>query len=41
MTISDAAARHPFEQLTPDVVMDALEGLGRSCDGRQHGLSSY
>ncbi len=41
MTQAETAARHPFEQLTPDVVMDALEGLGLSCDGRQQALSSY
>jgi Ser/Thr protein kinase RdoA (MazF antagonist) len=41
MTQTEAAARHPFEQLTPDVVMDALEGLGLACDGRQQALSSY
>lgn len=41
MTQPDTAARHPFEQLTPDVVMDALEDLGLRCDGRQQALSSY
>lgn len=41
MTSSAPAARHPFEQLTPDVVLDALEGLGLACDGRQQALSSY
>lgn len=41
MTSSASAARHPFEQLTPDVVLDALEGLGLACDGRLQALSSY
>jgi Ser/Thr protein kinase RdoA (MazF antagonist) len=41
MTSSASAARHPFEQLTPDVVVDALEGLGLACDGRLQALSSY
>lgn len=41
MTNSTAAERHPFEQLTPDVVLDALEGLGLACDGRLQALSSY
>ena len=33
--------RHPFDQLTPDVVVDALEGRGLACDGRLQALSSY
>jgi len=33
--------RHPFEQLTPDAVMDALDSVGLPCDGRLQGLSSY
>lgn len=41
MTNSTAAERHPFEQLKPDVVLDALEGLGLACDGRLQALSSY
>lgn len=41
MTSPAGDARHPFEQLTPDVVMDALEGLGLACDGRLQALSSY
>jgi Ser/Thr protein kinase RdoA (MazF antagonist) len=41
MTNITAAARHPFEQLTPDVVLDALESLGLACDGRLQALSSY
>ena len=32
---------HPFTQLTPDVVVDALEALGLPCDGRLQALSSY
>jgi Ser/Thr protein kinase RdoA (MazF antagonist) len=32
---------HPYEALTPDVVLDALEGLGLACDGRLQALSSY
>ncbi|MEK9950987.1 MAG: serine/threonine protein kinase [Curvibacter sp.] len=34
-------ARHPYEHLTPDAVLDALEGLGLACDGRLQALSSY
>ncbi len=32
---------HPFESLTPDVVMDALASVGLYGDGRQLALSSY
>lgn len=35
------AGRHPFESLTPDVVMDALASVGLYGDGRQLALSSY
>src|SRR3954469_14562871 len=34
-------ARHPYEALTPDVVLDALLPLGLYGDGRLLGLSSY
>jgi Ser/Thr protein kinase RdoA (MazF antagonist) len=33
--------RHPFSLLTPDVVLDALSGLGLPVDGRLMGLNSY
>ena len=32
---------HPYSRLTPDVVLNALEGLGMRCDGRLLGLASY
>jgi Ser/Thr protein kinase RdoA (MazF antagonist) len=32
---------HPYQSLTPDVVMDALASVGLYGDGRQMGLSSY
>ena len=35
------AALHPFEALTPDVVMDALASVGLFGDGRLQALSSY
>jgi Ser/Thr protein kinase RdoA (MazF antagonist) len=35
------AQLHPFEALTPDVVMDALASVGLFGDGRQQALSSY
>ena len=36
-----AAAAHPYQSLTPDVVMDALASVGLFGDGRQMALSSY
>src|SRR6187397_442649 len=32
---------HPYASLTPDVVLNALEGLGLQCDGRLLALNSY
>jgi len=32
---------HPYARLTPDVVLNALEGLGLRCDGRLLALASY
>lgn len=32
---------HPFEQLTPSFLMDAVETLGYWCDGRTFPLNSY
>ncbi len=32
---------HPFEALTPDVIIDAVEGAGFLCDGRVLALGSY
>jgi hypothetical protein len=37
---ADAAA-HPYELLTPDVVLDALASVGLWGDGRLTALSSY
>jgi Ser/Thr protein kinase RdoA (MazF antagonist) len=34
-------ARHPYETLTPDVVLDALASVGMYGDGRLMALSSY
>ena len=43
MTLPPAASpsTHPFEALTPDVVMDALASVGLHGDGRLLALSSY
>ena len=35
------ASRHPYETLTPDVVLDALAAVGLYGDGRLMALSSY
>jgi Ser/Thr protein kinase RdoA (MazF antagonist) len=32
---------HPYSRLTPDVVLNSLEGLGMRCDGRLLALNSY
>ncbi len=36
-----AASPHPYEDLTPDVVLDAMASVGLSGDGRLTALSSY
>ncbi|MFN7641185.1 MAG: serine/threonine protein kinase, partial [bacterium] len=35
------SSHHPYEDLTPDAVLDALESVGLPCDGRLQALSSY
>ena len=37
----DASAPPPYADLTPDRVLDALDGLGLACDGRLLALNSY
>lgn len=37
----ERASEHPYAALTPDVVLDALAGLGLAVDGRLMALSSY
>lgn len=32
---------HPFDALTPDFILDAVESLDLRCDGRLFGLNSY
>ena len=32
---------HPYSRLTPDLVLNALEGVGLRCDGRLLALNSY
>jgi Ser/Thr protein kinase RdoA (MazF antagonist) len=41
MTNASPTATHPFDRLTPDVVMDALASVGLYGDGRLQALSSY
>ncbi|APW36303.1 stress response serine/threonine protein kinase YihE [Rhodoferax koreense] len=41
MSSSDTSAAHPYQSLTPDVVLDALAGVGLYGDGRITALSSY
>ncbi|MGI9246934.1 MAG: serine/threonine protein kinase, partial [Steroidobacteraceae bacterium] len=35
------ASAHPYESLTPDTVIAAVEALGHTCDGRILALNSY
>jgi Ser/Thr protein kinase RdoA (MazF antagonist) len=38
--VNDSAA-HPYSRLTPDTVLNALDGAGLRCDGRLLSLNSY
>jgi Ser/Thr protein kinase RdoA (MazF antagonist) len=37
---SDSAG-HPYQKLTPDIILDAVESCGYACDGRLLALNSY
>lgn len=37
----NAEHSHPYEALTPDLILNALESLGFDCDGRLLALNSY
>jgi Ser/Thr protein kinase RdoA (MazF antagonist) len=41
MTITSTLAAEPFSDLSPDLVLDALESQGLMTDGRQLALNSY
>lgn len=41
MTRADPDAQHPYEQLTPQAVLDALDAIGCRGDGRLLQLNSY
>lgn len=34
-------SQHPYEALTPDVILDAIDATGHRCDGRLQALNSY
>ena len=36
-----SANQHPFDRLTPDIIMDAIESQGYRCDCRNLALNSY
>lgn len=40
-TLATSSAAHPYDTLTPDCVLDALNALGLCPDGRLQALSSY
>jgi Ser/Thr protein kinase RdoA (MazF antagonist) len=41
MTGPDAASAHPYERLTPETILHAVETLGPRCDGRLLALNSF
>ncbi len=41
LTFESMSDSHPYSRLTPDVVLDAVEGAGVRCDGRLLALNSY
>ena len=41
MTSTPPAPKHPFDRLTPDFLIDAVESQGLLCDGRLFPLNSY
>ncbi|HSW06829.1 serine/threonine protein kinase [Aquabacterium sp.] len=41
MNPADAGAQHPYERLTPQAVLDALDAVGQRGDGRLIQLNSY
>ncbi|WP_455205649.1 serine/threonine protein kinase [Kaarinaea lacus] len=40
-TTTSEPSSHPYDALTPDVVLDAVESIGVHCDGRLLALNSY
>ncbi len=41
MASDPSSSAHPFERLTPDFILDAIEAQGLICDGRILALNSY
>jgi Ser/Thr protein kinase RdoA (MazF antagonist) len=41
MSSPASAAAHPYAQLTPDLILDAVESTGLRCDGRLLALNSF
>jgi Ser/Thr protein kinase RdoA (MazF antagonist) len=41
MNPATSGEAHPFERLTPDLILDAVESTGLRCDGRLQALNSY
>ncbi|PWT72293.1 MAG: serine/threonine protein kinase [Proteobacteria bacterium] len=39
--MSGTATAHPYDSLTPDLILDAVEQSGRRCDGRLLALNSF
>ncbi len=37
----NAPSNHPYENLAPDTILDAVDALGYRCDGRLQALNSY
>jgi Ser/Thr protein kinase RdoA (MazF antagonist) len=41
MVCSKTMSAQPYQNLTPDVILDAVESCGYRCDGRQYPLNSF
>ena len=41
MSETATQSTHPYEALQPDVILNAVETLGYTCDGRLQSLNSY
>jgi Ser/Thr protein kinase RdoA (MazF antagonist) len=39
--VDSRSATHPYEALTPDLILDAVESTGLRCDGRLFALNSF
>lgn len=41
VSMNNAMSSHPYQRLTPDLILASLESLGFQCDGRLLALNSY